>query len=322
MTATVLSIMLLGIAPATPAVLTYDEPWHETVMREADALVRGRVLIADDGRFVLKLEKHVAGVDVEPVFTVDGCWRLRIMSLTSGFGPRLRLRRGTEYYLFLRWSSASRSWHVATPTAGVAGVFPAGVYATYRHSAHMALVAPDVYESTQRDMFLHLHGRTVDRKRIRRLFDRWLEKDPQGPADDAQSEQGRTFFGQHVALELFYYFGDGEQVGLLDGFLDHESGHVRSSAVRALSRVDSADSRDRLVKLIEAPGEGFPRVMAVRALRRLDARDRRAALERFLEHGEDAESGFGFRLMDDRIATRHPKSVKSAVRGLLQEWGG
>ena len=113
-----------------------------------------------------------------------------------------------------------------------------------------------------------------------------------------------------------------EQAPLLDAFLKHPGYHVQISAVRALSRIDTKAARERLFAFLTGEGEGFAKVMAVWGLKRLDAREFRSRLEAFYPNAPTEETGFGGNIMDPRVGTSFPDSVKHAVGQLIEHWGG
>ena len=80
MTPVIALALSLLVLPAPVARTTWNEPWHEEVVRDADVLVKVKVLANDGGRrLTLKRERRLAGIDVPPVFVVDGFSKMRIM---------------------------------------------------------------------------------------------------------------------------------------------------------------------------------------------------------------------------------------------------
>ncbi len=67
----------------------------------------------------------------------------------------------------------------------------------------------------------------------------------------------KRFFLQHVALETFYYLGNGSDLPQLIPFMGDDSYHVQISACRAISRTNSRESKELLMKFIESRREGF-----------------------------------------------------------------
>ena len=129
------------------------------------------------------------------------------------------------------------------------------------------------------------------------------------------------FFLQHVALESFYHLGKGADLALLVPFVNSGNYHVEISACRAVSRINSKESKEVLIKFIEGKGSGFAKVMSVWGLQRLNAKEMIPRLETFVKTGVDQETGFGGSIMDPRIGTMFPGSVKEAIKYLLSELG-
>ena len=74
------------------------------------------------------------------------------------------------------------------------------------------------------------------------------------------------------------------------------------------------------MKFIEGKGVGFAKVMCVWALKRLNAKGMIPRLEAFLKTGTDQETGFGGDIMDPRVGTYFPESVKDSIKVLLDDW--
>ena len=307
-----------------PRYATWDEPWHEDVVRGADTFVKVKVLENEKGKKVTaKVLDRVAGGAIPDQLAIDAYYALGLKTtfVRGKDGDdelHFRLRKDNEYYLFLKPSDQGGSFALATPTAGWANVTDTGVIATYRHSCHLCLVPEAIYRDTQKAIFQSLHGSKHDDAAMQKFLREWLTKPPGELGDDA--EKSKVFFCQHAALECFYYFGKPDDVGLLEPFLTNDTQHAQISAVRALSRVDSPKTRERLFAFLTGGGCDFAKVMAVRALRRLDARDYLARLEQFVPKAPTDEVGFGIGIMDPRIGTQFPKSVKAAVEELVAEW--
>ena len=96
--------------------------------------------------------------------------------------------------------------------------------------------------------------------------------------------------------------------------------NTQISAVRALSRIATEPARARLFAFLTGDGTNFAKVMAVWGLRRLGAREYLDKLAAFLAKAPEAETGFGGSIMDPRVGTRFPRSVKAAVQALVDEW--
>jgi hypothetical protein len=318
-------VLLALVLPAGTSVrTTWDEPWHEEVVKNADSFVLARVIAVDEGRqsAMFRVVRSLAGVDVTPVFTVDGFCLLRLMSYSSGHEPRLprSFHPGAEVYLFLRIASDGRSYEFATPTTGYALVDGDRVRACYRHSYHLALVTRDLYERTQTAIFRYLHGGAVDSKLMTELAKGFLGAPPALVEDDPMSAASLTFFNQHAALETFYYLGSESDLALLEPFLRSPHGHIQTSAVRALSRIATLPAKRRLLEFLTGSGEAFAKAQAVAGLRRQNARELAGDLERALPRLDPESTGFGGDLMDPRIGTHQQGSALAAAKALLAEW--
>ena len=311
----------LCLLPCAALATTWDEPWHERVVKEADSFVKVQVVNNENGKqLALKTLKQIAGASVPTEFTVDRFWLLQLTSSSGGHGPEFRLAPGGAFYMFVKKNSTGANWALPTPTAGYAKVEGESIVATYRHSYHMALVSQTLYEPTMTSIFQFLHSQPYDTQFIEQLFKQQLTVPPQDVTDDVKSEQSQRFFAQHVALECFYYFGTEKDYGLLEPFLLQDGYHVQISAVRALSAVKTEKAGQRLVEFIRGKGNSFAKVMAVWGIRRLNAKDRLPALLEYIGKAPDEEAGFGGNIMDPRVGTHFPSSVKAAVEELAKEW--
>lgn len=310
------------LAACSVYAMTWDEPWHEEVVRTADSLALAQILQNDGEQVRAKLVKQLAGASVPAEFVISEFSLLRLTSMTAGHEPRFGLREGGTYYLFLKQGKKAGAWALPTPTTGYAVLDKDEVTATYRHSYHMALVKPDIYERTQTAIFQHLHAKPYDAAYIEKFMTDQLAELPQNiPADvERQREQAERFFNQHAALECFYYFGLERQAILIGPFLASDSYHVPISAARALSAINSAAGKKRLLDFVQGKGNAFAKVMAVWGLKRLNAREHLPQLLAYAEKSAGEEAGFGGSIMDPRVGTHFPASVKAAIQELAQEW--
>jgi hypothetical protein len=313
---------VLLLAPAAWAT-TWDEPWQDEIIRKADTLVKAEVL-ANDGKSVnLKVVETLAGADVPEKVTVEGFSLLRLTSISSADETKFPFKKGQSYYFFLTKKKDGKTWAVATPTAGYARVEDGNVYATYRHSFHQALVPQELYETTMKAVFLKTHGKQVDANALRKKnLLPILKQAPQPPApqDAKKKDQAKRFFEQHAALETLVYFAAADDLKIIEPFLKCDDFHVQISAVRALGGIDSREARERLLAFLEGDGKGFAKVMAIWALRRQNARECLPKLKELQRRAPEDHVGFGGNLLDPRVGTRFPDSVKSATDDLIAEW--
>jgi hypothetical protein len=317
--------LLLTITPASRAT-TWDEPWQETVVKDADTFIKATVVESSPKSITLKVLKHLAGLEVPATLTVD---RFSLLHLGSySVGPdgmahelRFNFARNEDWYFFLKKvkDKDRDTWAIATPTAGFAGAANGNVYATYRHSYHQALVPEDLYEPSMTAIFQFLHDQKYDEKYVHNLIKTELSQPPHAlKKGDADGQ--KIFFRQHVALESFYYFGTPAEYPLLEPFLKSDDYHTGISAVRAVSRIDTPAARQRLFDLLTSDRSGFSRVMAVWGLQRLNAREYLPKLREFAKNAPTEETGFGGNIMDPRVGTRFPNSVRAACEQLIAEW--
>lgn len=314
-------LTLLALSPIDVAATTWDEPWMDKVISDAASFVRVTVVAHRTNEVELKVTRHLAGTATPSDIKLVG---YSLLSMGSAFLPETELpfQAGSDYYLFLEQADQGAGYRIATPTTGWAAVTGDGVFATYRHSYHKALVPEEVYELTMTAIFNRSHGIQGDETPARRFVSAELSQRPAVLTETAEVKGQVQFFRQHAALETFRYLGSEQELALIDPFLETDDFHVQVSAVRALAGVRSEAASRKLMGFIEAERHGFAKVMAVWGLREQGAKDMLPRLRRFVSSGKDEETGFGGNLMDPRIGTRFPRSVKEAVEDLVESWGG
>jgi hypothetical protein len=227
---------------------------------------------------------------------------------------------GQVYYLFIKESEKANTYQIPTPTSGWARLQGTDVAATYRHSLHKALVPEEIYEKTMQAIFNGAKGQPYDTDFIERFTKEQLTQSVAALSQE-DSAMTKRFFLQHVALESVYHLGKGADLALLTPFTESDDYHVQISACRAVSRIESPGAKELLMKFIEGKnGVGFAKVMCVWGLKRLNAKGMIPRLEAFVKTGADQETGFGGDIMDPRVGTYFPESVKASIKGLLHEW--
>lgn len=299
---------------------TWNEPWHDEVMRHSESFVKVKVTENQGSRVKAEVIKFLAGARTPEQIELRGYARLTLISSSSSNDElRLPFTPGHIYYLFIKKSEKTNTYQIPTPTSGWAKLEGADVAATYRHSFHKALVPEEVYEKTMQAIFNGAKGQPYDTDFIERFTKEQLT---QSVAVLKQEDSAimKRFFLQHVALESFYHLGKGADLALLIPFMDTGDYHVQISACRAVSRIDSPSSRELLMKFIEGKGVGFAKVMCVWGLKRLNAKGMISRLEAYLKTGVDQETGFGGDIMDPRVGTYFPESVKASIKELLDDW--
>lgn len=302
---------------------TWDEPWHEEVLKNADTFVKVKVTQNNGAQATAVLIKLLAGQQVPQQIELKGFSLLRVMS-TSSMADEIHmpLKPGETYYLLLKRDEKTNSYSLPTPTSGYAQVVGTDVYATYRHSYHQAIVSIDIYEKTMTAIFMGAKNQPFDKKFVADFIKEQLGQPVANWKGEKDDELSKRFFLQHAALETFYHLGYGADLAMLIPFTKSDAYHVQISACRALGRINSAEAREMLMNYIEGKGSGFAKVMCVWALGRQNAREMIPRLETFLKSGQDERTGFGGNIMDPRVGTLFPDSVKWSIRQLLQQqWG-
>jgi hypothetical protein len=316
-----ISFLCLALSATHVCATTWDEPWHEEVVKNADALVKVKIEKGAPTGCTARVVKQLAGKKVPGTIQVSDFHLLRVTSYSPGHPPEFHFREGDEFYLLIKKAETNVHYAVATPTAGCAYIAKDGVYATYTHSYNQALVPEEMYEKSMQAIFQHLHNQKHNEKYIQGLIDTYLTKPPQSLREAGQDrKKADMFFRQHVTLECFRYFGRERHSGLLEPFLKKNDRFVQISAVRALGKIDSPATRKRLAKFLMEDNDGFARIMALWELKRMDAKEFLSELKTFLPHAPEEETGFGGNIMDPRVGTGFPGSVKAAVAGLIKEW--
>jgi MYXO-CTERM domain-containing protein len=315
---------LVVLVPARAFATTWDEPWHDDVVRGAGSFVKAELTsVAPDGsRAEAHLLAQVAGQPVPERFALGGFYGLRLTSLASDEPPAIHLRAGATYYFFLKREPAG-TFSTATPTSGMAPLDGQDVIATYRHSYHRAIVPEALYVASQTVIFHALHGEPWDVAAARGWYTAYLSRPPAAAGGEKSDP---LFFQQHVALETWFHTGaagvdPARALPTLEPFLAMGSAHVQISAVRALGVVGAPAVDERLMKFIEGDGDGFAKVMAAWALQRRKAVAMLPRLRAYAASGADAEVGFGGNIMDPRVGTSFPPSVKAAVAAVADALG-
>src|SRR5262249_17137872 len=280
---------------------TWDEPWHDEVIRNSESFVKVKITANQGSVVKAEVIKFLAGERTPEQIELKGYWRLTLISISSGDSELgLSFAPGQIYYLFIKKSAKENTYQLPTPTSGWAKLDRAEVAATYRHSLHKALVPEEVYEKTMQAIFNGTKGQPYDTDFIEKFTKEQLSQSVAVLKQD-DSAMTKRFFLQHVALESFYYLGKGADLALLTPFMETGDYHVQISACRAVSRIDSVSSRELLMKFIEGKGVGFAKVMCVWGLKRLNAKGMASRLEAYLKTGADQETDFGGNIMDPRI---------------------
>jgi hypothetical protein len=296
--------------------LTWDEPWHDKVVKESDYFILARVINYDTANGILvDVIKSIGGKEIKGQIIINDFYLLKICSYSGGQRyPKVRLNNVDSCFFFLKLSNDTFS--IATPTTGYAEVIDGKVRATYRHSYHQASVPFDVYWKSQSAIFNFYHELPYNKSEIVRFVSSKISQKPAG-FSDAEID---LFFEQHVALELIFHL---QLDGLYDKiilFLNHKKNkHNQISAARALISYDSKEKNAALLKLIkEENDEDFLKVICVWSLRNIAKYDQVDEIKNLLKTASEEPNGFGGNIMDNRVCTTLPK-VKNALQEALDK---
>lgn len=316
------AVILLSLIASAAWSTTYDEPWQDRVVQAADTFLRAKIVTNEKDKGVtVKVMKVLAGLPISGEITIGGYSMLDIHTYNRETDElAFQCEKGEEYYMFLEKGEAAK-WKIATPTAGTALSMPGGyVAATYRHSAHMAMVREDVYESTMTAVFQKYHDLPYDTVKIRSFIDQWLSKPPKNFTDDLRGDDSQVFANQHVALELCFHLQVTPPLSVLEPFLTASGRHIQISAIRALSSNSSPEAKRRLLQYAENPGNNlFARIMALWGLRRCGAKELVPDLKTFLKTSPDEQASFDVYWMDPRVGTTFPQTLHEAISKVIED---
>ena len=306
---------------------TWDEPFHRDVVAKADAFGLYEVVQGSGSGVVMKEVRHLAGTETGATVQVNGFYAGELLSSSSINGvataeSAVRLKgAGTRYYLFLKKAPSGSAWRIATQTSGYAEVLSDGkVGATFRISIHQALLDSAVYELTQTCIFRKLHGQDCSPD-VYEFIQTQLAAAPGSLAQDAKPDQVDRFFTQHAALETAYLTGYSVDLGTLSKFLDDQLFHTQISAVSAPRPTAAPGRNARLIAFVSDDSRNLlARVFAVQMLREVEARELKDQITAYIPKAPATRVGLGFEIMDPRIGTFFPDSLKGALEGLLAEW--
>ncbi|WP_313986765.1 HEAT repeat domain-containing protein [Xanthocytophaga flavus] len=295
---------------------TWDEPWQDKIIREADSFVLAKVLSFDAEKGVeIKILKNLAGKELPVQTKITGFYLLHLCSRSGNEGPEFYFKGVDSCYFFLKKNDKGNQ-AIATPTSGYAALKDGNVYATYRHSYHQAIVLSDTYEQTMTAIFNNYHGLTYDKNFIKSYVEKYLSLKPAGFSKD----EIPTFCAQHVALESIYHLQLTEYYTLILPFLYHtENMHNQISAARALTWYHSKEAQEALLKMIEDKKTNiFAQVICIWALEDSKPVAQKEKLTKIAKDASTEENGFGGNIMDPRVCTSFP-TVKGAIDAMIQK---
>lgn len=294
---------------------TWDEPWHETVVKKSDVFLYGKVLSSDEEKgFSIEVIRSLAGKKVKSKLEVSSFYSLELCSSSKGHGPEFHFTVGENYYFFLK-AGKKGTYEIATPTSGFAYTENDTVFATYRHSYHMALVPMEVYEKTMLAIFNNYHNLDYDKVYITNYITKYISQKPAG-FDESEIH---TFFGQHVALECIYHLKLTDFYNYIPSFLaDTSNFHNQVSAARALISYHSTDCQEKLMEVIKDTSRStFVQTLCVQSLAESKPKEFKQQLEELSKNASTEHISFGGNIMDPRICSSLP-NVKEALEELIK----
>lgn len=310
---TILIFAFLLIIRPTGAT-TWDEPWQENVIKNADQLVFAKVKSFDQKKGVtIDIVKTLGGPELKGTIEITDFYLLGICSRSGDHGPEFEFGNITESYFFIKKNDKGK-YCIATPTAGFDIVKNGQVHATYRHSYHQALVPVEMYEKTMTAIFNHYHNQTYDRQAITDFVNQYISLKPAGFNDD----EINTFFAQHVAMECAYHLRlTGFYPKLLPFLADISNLHNQVSAARALISYNTKECKQELLNVIrDTTRKDFVQVICIWTLSEFKPTELKDQLIEALHTASKKENGFGGNIMDPRVCTHFP-IVQDAIETLI-----
>lgn len=290
---------------------TWDEPWADNVIKEADYFVFAKINSFDKEKVTIEVVKTLGGSELKGVVEITDFYLLDLMSNSDGHGAEFEFDEIKESYFFIKKNNKGK-YCIATPTAGFDYFKKGNVFATYRHTYHQALVPVDIYEKTMTAIFNNYHNKPYDKILIHDYVNKYLKW---GPSSHNTSE---TFFAQHVALECIYHL---RLIGFYSKILpflnDTSNFHNQVSGARALIAVNSEECKQALLKVIGDTTRGaFVQVICIWTLADFKPKELKEKLIKIKESASSEDNDFGGNIMDPRVGTHFP-NVKEALEELI-----
>lgn len=306
-------LIAFAIISTTSFATTWDEPWQDKVIKEADYFVLGKIKSCNKTKGVTIEIKKLGGKELKEKITITDYYLLNLGSYSKTAELDFDFKKGEEYYFFIKKDSIGR-YCIATPSAGYAIVDNGKVYATYRHSYHQALVPVDIYEKTMTAIFNNYHNLPYDKQYIKDFVNKNLSIKPAG----FNESEIDVFFNQHVALECVYHLRLTDYYSEIIPFLnDTANFHNQVSAARALIAYNTNECKQELLKVIsDTTRDNFVQVICIWTLSDFIPTELKSELEKLLSTASTKRTGFGGNIMDPRVGTHFP-DVKTALESLI-----
>jgi hypothetical protein len=313
-----LKFVLIGLfilVFSTSKATTWDEPWQDKVIKQADYFVLAKVISFDKNKGVtISILQQFGGKPLKGTIKITNFYLLHICSSSGGEGPEFDFENVDSCYFFIKKNNKNE-YCIPTPTSGYAVVRGGKVSATYRHSYHQAMVSREVYDNTMSAIFNNYHGLAYDKTYITTFINKYLALAPAGYDDD----HIETFFYQHVALESIYHLGlKGYYEKIIPFLKDEKNFHNQVSAARALIGYNNNQSKQSLLSTIRnKKTNDFVRVVCIWTLKTYQPKELKAELIKLEQTASTQENGFGGDIMDPRVCTQIP-TVKEALADLIK----
>lgn len=308
----VLLLLLFGTTETNAT--TWDEPWADKVIKEADYFVLADIVSYDENGIRIKIIKQLGGQQLPVEIEIKNFYLLTLMSMSGGHGAEFSFDNISQSYFFIK-RNLKDEYCISTPTSGFDIVRDNSVSATYRHSYHQASVPQNIYEMTMTAIYNHYHNLPYDNKKIADFINKTLVLKPAGFEED----EIKTFFLQHVALETIFHLRLNNYYSLiLPFFKDDSNFHNRVSASRALVASGGQNVVDLLLeKIASNKDDDFTTVICIWTLKELKPKFIKKELQKLSKTASVGDNGFGGNIMDPRVSTRFP-TVKTALDELIK----
>ncbi len=307
----IILLFAFTIFSATTFATTWDEPWQDRVIKEADFFVLAKIKSFDRQKgAIIEIVKSLGGPELPGEIKITNFYLLELCS-SSGQGAEFNFDNITECYLFIKKNDKGQ-YCIATPTTGFNVVVNGNVYATYRHSYHQALIPVDTYEKTMTAIFNNYHDRPYDKQFINDYVNKYLSLNPAG----FSKSEINTFFAQHVALECAYHLRLTGLYSKITPFLNDISNfHNQVSGARALISYNTVECKQELLKVIsDTTRNHFVQVLCVWTLSEFKPKELKNQLIKISETASSEGNGFGGDIMDPRVCTYFPDVKKTITK--------
>jgi hypothetical protein len=295
---------------------TWDEPWQDRVIKEADYFVFAKIKSFDEEKGVtIEILRTIGGEELKGKIKITKFYLLDLCSKSGGHGPEFQFDGIKECYFFIKKNSKGE-YCIATPTTGFDYLKDGKVYATYRHSYHQALVPVEIYEKTMTAIFNNYHNITYDKQNINDFVNKYLSLKPAG-FSEAEID---NFFAQHVALECVYHLRITGLYSKIIPFLNDTSNfHNQVSAARALIAYNTPECKQALLNVIsDTSRDNFVQVICIWTLSEFKPTELKNQLVIAAKTASTKDNGFGGNIMDSRVCTHFPE-VKDAIENLIKD---